>query len=265
MNNVLKKAVAVAVAAGSLALATSANATWWHHKHHKAKTGCSTVSRADLQDALDTVVAQNKGATGGFNLPMWLTFVDEAGKVCEVVTSGDTGSLASRTQWLGSRVISAQKANTANAFSINGVSISSGALMAAVQPGGSLYGLSDSNPVDAARAYWGNSASYGTHWDALKNARVGGINTFGGGLAVYKDGVKVGAIGVSGDTSCTDHATAWRVRDEIGGNPNFDNFPAGGGFERLSIRTVLANLGDHTTCYNDDEIKNDEDAGYNPQ
>jgi hypothetical protein len=46
---------------------------------------------------------------------------------------------------------------------------------------------------------------------------------FGGGLALYKKGVKVGAIGVSGDTSCTDHATAWKLRALLG----FDNVPAG--------------------------------------
>ena len=39
---------------------------------------------------------------------------------------------------------------------------------------------------------------------------------FGGGLAAYKGGVKVGAVGVSGDTSCTDHMVAWRTRNTLG-------------------------------------------------
>jgi len=154
-------------------------------------------------------------------------------------------------------VISAQKANTANAFSINGVAISSGALMAAVQPGGSLHGLSDSNPVDAKTAYAGNPSRYGTNKDPMKNKRIGGVNTFGGGLALYKDLgdglVKIGAIGVSGDTSCTDHATAWAVREDLAAASGFADFPAGGGFERLTITAPpFANLGDHADCYNTD-------------
>jgi hypothetical protein len=44
-------------------------------------------------------------------------------------------------QWPGSRVISAQKANTANAFSLPGLALSTAQLFSAVQPGGSLYGL----------------------------------------------------------------------------------------------------------------------------
>jgi len=40
---------------------------------------------------------------------------------------------------------------------------------------------------------------------------------FGGGLALYNSaGQKIGAVGVSGDTSCADHNIAWRVRSAIG-------------------------------------------------
>ena len=47
--------------------------------------------------------------------------------------------------------------------------------------------------------------------------RIGGVNVFGGGLALYGPGhVLVGAIGVSGDTSCTDHDISWRVRHNLG-------------------------------------------------
>ena len=42
--------------------------------------------------------------------------------------------------------------------------------------------------------------------------RVGGINVFGGGLTLYRNRKKVGAIGVSGGTSCTDHVVAGKVR-----------------------------------------------------
>jgi uncharacterized protein GlcG (DUF336 family) len=47
--------------------------------------------------------------------------------------------------------------------------------------------------------------------------KIGGINVFGGGLALFGPGKKiVGAVGVSGDTSCADHNIAWRVRNILG-------------------------------------------------
>src|SRR5437764_7821386 len=54
--------------------------------------------------------------------------------------------------------------------------------------------------------------------------RIGGVNVFGGGLALYNSAhVLVGAIGVSGDTSCADHNIAWRTRNNLG----LDHVPAG--------------------------------------
>jgi hypothetical protein len=39
---------------------------------------------------------------------------------------------------------------------------------------------------------------------------------FGGGLALYnKHGKLLGAIGVSGDSSCADHNIAWRTRNTL--------------------------------------------------
>ena len=132
-------------------------------------------------------------------------------------------------QWLGSRVISAQQANTANAFSLdsssnsngsgqsNGLSLSTANLYSAVQPGGSLYGLQASNPVNTDVAYRGPAANYGTANDPMVGGVIGGVNVFGGGLALYAAGkVLVGAVGVSGDTSCADHMIAWRVRNNLG-------------------------------------------------
>ena len=47
--------------------------------------------------------------------------------------------------------------------------------------------------------------------------KIGGVNVFGGGLALYNgDGALVGAIGVSGDSSCADHNIAWRTRNNLG-------------------------------------------------
>ena len=137
---------------------------------------------------------------GGLGFNMWASLVANDGTVCAVAFSGGdyTG------QWLGSRVISAQKANTANGFSL-GKGAPPGNLYSAVQPGGSLYGLQHSNPVDPEIAYQGPAVLFGTANDPLVGQRVGGVNVFGGGLALYKGGRKVGGVGVCGDTSCTDH------------------------------------------------------------
>ncbi len=163
--------------------------------------------------------------TSGLDFDMWATLVNRDGIVCAVAFSGaDRGS-----QWPGSRAISAQKANTANAFSLNGLSLSTANLFSAVQPGGSLFGLQFSNPVDVEAAYKGPSAgcataNYGQANDPLVGEKVGGVNVFGGGLALYDDRAVIGAVGLSGDTSCADHMIAWRVRANLG----LDNLAAAG-------------------------------------
>lgn len=188
---------------------------------------CNTVSFDQFKTAVDQ--AYEETLQFGFGLGMWATLVNRVGTVCHVYAVGGEdataigGSYVGSQAWLGSRVISAQKANTANAFSLDGLAISTGAISVAVYPGGSLYGLQHSNPVDATRAYAGSANRYGQRNDPLKGRKIGGINVFGGGVAVYGD-TKLGAVGVSGDTSCRDHAMAWRVRTNLGldNNPNSD-------------------------------------------
>lgn len=176
-------------------------------------------SHAELSAALSAARGE---ANGGFDLAMWGTVVNRDGVVCAVAfTGGDRGA-----QWPGSRVISAQKANTANAFSLPGLSLSTANLYAAVQPGGTLFGLQESNPVNTDVAYGGNAGNYGKPNDHMVGGKIGGVNVFGGGLALYNSsGVLVGAIGVSGDTSCADHNIAWRTRHSL----SMDFVPGGVG------------------------------------
>ena len=176
---------------------------------------------AVLRDALkkSTGVGDPK-ANGGLAMNMWATVVNRDGTVCAVVYTGANWD----DQWPGSRVISAQKANTANAFSLAGLAISTGNLYSMVQPGGSLYGLQHSNPVDPAVAYAGAAANFGKPNDGMVGKRIGGVNVFGGGLALYTaEGKIIGAIGVSGDTACADHNVAWKMRHAL----NLDNVPSG--------------------------------------
>ena len=186
-------------------------------------SGCAALPNGSrLQTALATAVGASNGGLG-FN--MWATLVANDGTVCAVAFTGNDYT----AQWLGSQFISAQKANTANDFSLGaggppttslfptGLALSTANLYSAVQPGGSLYGLQHSNPVDTGAAYKGSASQFGTLSDPLIGQRVGGVNVFGGGLALYAPGrVKLGAVGVSGDTSCTDHFVAWRVRQALG-------------------------------------------------
>ena len=86
---------------------------------------------------------------------MWGTIVDTSRIVCAVAFSGSNYT----SQWLGSRVILAQKANTANAFSLSntpagslfagkGLALSTANLFTAAQL--VVYGLQHSNPIDTA-------------------------------------------------------------------------------------------------------------------
>jgi uncharacterized protein GlcG (DUF336 family) len=182
------------------------------------QSSCSGLpTHHQLRVALDYARSQSNG---GFNLDMWATVVNRDGVVCAVAFTGaNRGS-----QWPGSRVISAQKANTANAFSLPGLALSTANLYAAVQPGGSLYGLQHSNPVDTGVAYKGPASNFGTVDDPMTGHRIGGVNVFGGGLGLYNSrGVLIGGVGVSGDTSCADHNIAWRTRHQL----NLDFVPGG--------------------------------------
>jgi uncharacterized protein GlcG (DUF336 family) len=176
-----------------------------------------------VQAALTNAVRMVAGYNAGLGNAMWATIVDANGTVCLVVNSGG-GAGAVESIWLGSRVISAQKAYTANAFSMSAgssgtaIALSTANLYTAVQPGGSLFGLQESNPVRSGLAYIGEPYNYGNGvFDPMVGQVIGGVNVFGGGLAIYSPaGVRLGAIGVSGDTSCTDHAVAWETRHALG-------------------------------------------------
>ena len=215
------------IAALSIALALAANAGGVlaeskgknEDDHGHGVAACKQVAtalatdpsgiHAALKTALGSAVTDE---ASGLNLNMWATVVNRDGVVCAVAFSGANRN----SQWPGSRVISAQKANTANAFSLDTLALSTANLYSAVQPGGSLFGLQESNPVDTGVAYHGPVKNYGKANDPMVGERLGGVNVFGGGLALFNAEHKlIGAVGVSGDTSCADHNIAWRVRHNL--------------------------------------------------
>jgi hypothetical protein len=219
----MKFTTLLAATAGACLLSTGAFAT------ATTPAACTGLPGHDqLQLQLGTAV----GATGngGLGFNMWATIVANDGTVCAVAFSGTQYT----DQWLASRVISAQKASTSNGLSLavvtgaskNGqLALASGNLYSPDREGGSLLGLQFSNPVSATNAYQVNGqpavvpdpTTFGTTSDPMIGQPIGGINVFGGGLALYDiNGNKVGGIGVSGDTSCTDHMVAWRTRHLLG-------------------------------------------------
>jgi uncharacterized protein GlcG (DUF336 family) len=207
MNMNLRRSIVLAASAAPIALFSVVGTT---QDQEGGSRNCSALpSHAQLRAALIEARGQNNG---GFDLDMWGAVVNRDGIVCAVAFTGeDRGD-----QWPGSRVIAAQKANTANAFSLPGLALSTANLYAAVQPGGTLYGLQHSNPVSTTDAYRESANNFGQANDPLVGRRVGGVNVFGGGLALYnKNQQLVGAIGVSGDTSCADHNIAWRTRNSL--------------------------------------------------
>ncbi len=151
---------------------------------------------------------------------MWATVVNRDGLVCQVAfTGGNRGS-----QWPASRVISAQKANTANSFSLPGPRAFNSRPVCRGTTRRHALRIAGSNPVDTSVAYQGPSSNFGQEDDPMVGKRVGGVNVFGGGLALYNaKGQLIGAIGVSGDTSCADHNISWRTRHTL----NLDYVPGG--------------------------------------
>jgi uncharacterized protein GlcG (DUF336 family) len=179
----------------------------------QSATSGSSCQGLPSHDALQAALASaREQASGGFNVDMWATVVNRDGVVCAVAFTG----INRGDQFPGSRVISAEKANTANAFSVPKLALSTANFYTAVQPGGSLYGLLNSDPVDTEVAYRGSPAHYGLVDDPMIGGRIGGVIAFGGGLALFDSAGKlVGGLGVSGDGSCSDHIIAWRTRHTL--------------------------------------------------
>ncbi len=140
---------------------------------------------------------------------MWASVVNRNGELCAFTTSTDDPTQV----WPGSQAIAKSKAYTANAFSLDTLSLSTARLYTFTQPGHSLWSLGQSNLFDPKFLAAPSGGDHG------QNQIAGGLIFFGGGLALYSNSKIIGAIGISGDTSCADHELAKRVRNLAGLNP----------------------------------------------
>jgi uncharacterized protein GlcG (DUF336 family) len=171
------------------------------------------VQHDQLADALKKSVKPSGGpSNGGLDNNEWAAVVNRDGVICAVAFSGAKAD----DQWPGSRLIAAEKANTANGFSLKTVAMSTANLYAGSQPGGPLYGIALTNLASPEAAVAGDAKKFGTATDPLIGKRLGGAVVFGGGLALYNETDIVGGLGASGDTSCADHNVAWRLRKALG-------------------------------------------------
>src|SRR5258705_7435072 len=150
-------------------------------QNHQSSACASLPGLAALKNALATATAAEMS---GLNNQMWATLVDRDGIVCAVAFSGVNRG----AQWPGSRVISAQKANTANAFSLDassssngsgqpkGLALSTANLYSAGQPGGSPSELQTSIPLRRQGAYTAPPSVNATSSDPMIGHKIGGVN-----------------------------------------------------------------------------------------
>jgi len=172
-------------------------------------TSCVSLPTAGhLKSYLSTAPASGGDAGGLFHgQRMWAAVVNRDGVVCAAATS----TVDPAQVWPGSQAIAKAKAYTANAFSLDSFVLSTARLYTFTQPGHSLWSLGQSNLFDP---------------DFLAAPRTptrigiaGGLIFFGGGVPLYRGGRIIGGLGISGDTSCTDHEIAKRVRNLGSLNP----------------------------------------------
>lgn len=178
-----------------------------------ARAQTCPVSHDQVAQALKASVKPSGGpGNGGLDNNEWAAAVTRDGTVCAVAFSGQKPG----DQWPASRPIAVEKAVTANGVSLDKMALSTANLYGASLPGGPLYGVITTNPAVAAALYAGDPTTYGGPSDPLIGKHIGGGVVFGGGLVLYNDQGVIGALGVSGDTSCADHNIAWRVRHGLG-------------------------------------------------
>lgn len=195
-----------AVAAVSLAAESNPKAS----AEKVPPAGCQNLpSESQLRQLLVQAQNVNKPIGGLFQgIKMWGAIVNRDGAICSFATSTTDPTHV----WPGSQAIAKAKAYTANAFSLDELPLSTARLYTFTQPGHSLWSLGQSNLFNP-------SALAAPSGEGGQGDIAGGLIFFGGGVPLYRNGKIIGALGISGDTSCADHEIAKRVRDLANLNP----------------------------------------------
>jgi uncharacterized protein GlcG (DUF336 family) len=180
----------------------------------RASDGCDQLPTTDDLKRL-LASAPTKGEAGGLagGKSEWAAVVNRNGELCTVAAGTADPSAA----WPGSQAIAKAKAYTANAFSTDDVPLSTARLYTLSQPGHSLWGIASGNPINPECVVGANAKS-------TARRVCGGTIAFGGGVPLYKGKTRIGGLGVSGDTACTDHEIAKRMRNEAGLDPEKGEF-----------------------------------------
>jgi uncharacterized protein GlcG (DUF336 family) len=199
---------------------------------------CSGLPTAATLKSLLQAAPGTGGDAGGLfhGSRMWAAVVNRDGFICAAAT----GTSDPTQVWPGSQAIAKSKAYTANAFSLDSLALSTAMLYTFTQPGHSLWSLGGGNPFDPkALSAPGNQSG--------NSGIAGGMIFFGGGLPIYNAAGKIiGGLGISGDTSCTDHEIAKRVRAAANLNP-----PGGALVDDISYSSVDgASAFTHPLCLN---------------
>jgi uncharacterized protein GlcG (DUF336 family) len=169
-----------------------------------ARAACHDLPSArDLQEYLRRAPAEGGEAGGMFGGKMeWAAIVNRNGEICAAAVATEDPAAA----WPAGQAIAKAKAYTANAFSTDTQPLSTARLYTLTQPGHSWWGLAGLNPFNADCVVTPREA-------ARTDGRLcGGAIAVGGGVPLYKARIRIGGLGVSGDTACTDHEIAKRVR-----------------------------------------------------
>ena len=225
---VFGKLLSVAVLVAAIILVSGGTAKTW-------ADNCHGLPNAATLKAL-LIGAGGNNAGGLFQgTRMWGAVVNRDGELCALTTStGDPTDV-----WPGSRHIAIHKAHTANGFSLDSLALSTARLYTFSQPGHSLFGLNVSNIFDT-KCLGAPGSNKGL------NQICAGVITFGGGVGLYKGGQIIGGLGVSGDTACTDHEVAKRVRNNGGLNP-----PGGALVDDITYSSADgASVFTHPLCFN---------------
>jgi uncharacterized protein GlcG (DUF336 family) len=197
---------------------------------------CRALPKADaLRQAL--IAAAGPTVGGLFNgARMWAAVVNRDGELCAIVAS----TADAKQVWPGSQAIAKSKAYTANAFSLDTLALSTARLYTFTQPGHSLWSLGQSNLFETGFLNAPGQAGQGL------GKIPGGLIFFGGGVPLYVNGAIVGALGISGDTSCADHEMAKRTRENLTLNP-----PGGSTVDDITYSSVDgASVFTHPLCPN---------------